>query len=410
MALIVQKFGGTSVADAQCIQRVAQIVAKQVKQGDQVAVVLSAMADTTDKLLKLAGQISNQPNQRELDALLATGEQVSVSLLSMALTALGVKACSMTGAQAGILTDSDFNQARIVKIDSSAIKACLKAEVVPVITGFQGVDSAGNITTLGRGGSDTSAVAIAVELGAEECQIFTDVAGVYNCDPRFVPTAKKIQRINFEEMLEMSSMGSKVIQKRAVEFAGKFNMPLRVLSTFEPGPGTLVTYQDRFMEKALVSGIAFEKNQVKITLLGLPNKPGVAEQVLNGLSQANLEIDMMVQATASNQAKTNFIFTIKNNKLEEILDKLNYIAKMINAEGFDSQQQVAKLSVVGVGMRSHAAIAKQMFGALAKEGINIQLISASEIRISVVIAEAELKQGISALFQAFDLSGAELHH
>ncbi|MFV2056654.1 MAG: aspartate kinase [Thiohalomonadales bacterium] len=407
MALIVQKFGGTSVGAVEKIQSVAKKIHDAVIAGDQVVVVVSAMSGETNRLVEMAKQIQAQPTPRELDVLLSTGEQVTISLLAMALIERGCAAISYTGGQVCVRTDSAFTKARISAIDDTQIRADLKQQRVVVVAGFQGVDASNNITTLGRGGSDTTAVALAAALKADECQIYTDVDGVYTTDPRMVSEARRLDRITFEEMLEMASLGSKVLQIRAVEFAGKYNVPLRVLSSFEPGEGTLITYEDESMEQAQISGIAFNKDEAKITVLGVPDQPGVAHQILGPVGEANIEVDMIIQNVGAD-GSTDFTFTVHRNDYNRTLDVLNPVIQGLGARELNGDQKIVKVSLVGVGMRSHAGIASTMFETLAKEGINIRMISTSEIKISVVIDEKYLELGVRALHNAFGLEKAPI--
>ena len=404
MSLIVQKYGGTSVGTAERIQAVAERVKRTRDQGHRVVVVVSAMSGETDRLIGLAKSIQPQPSPRELDVLLSTGEQVTIALLAMALDTIGCPARSFTGAQVQVLTDSAHNKARIREIDGARVSADLDAGRVVVIAGFQGIDADGNITTLGRGGSDTSAVAVAAALKADECQIYTDVDGVYTTDPRIEPRARKLDRITFEEMLEMASLGSKVLQIRAVEFAGKYRVPLRVLSSFEEGEGTLITFEEDNVEQAKIAGIAFAKDEAKLTILGVPDHPGIAHQILGPISDANIEVDMIVQNIAADKKTTDFTFTVHRNDYGKALEILRHTAEKLSAREVVGDRDIVKISLVGVGMRSHAGIASRMFGALAKEGINIRMISTSEIKISVVIDERYLELGVRALHDAFDLA------
>jgi aspartate kinase len=403
MALIVQKYGGTSVGSAERIGNVADKVIDWRNRGNDVVVVVSAMSGETDRLIKLARDITDQPSPRELDVLLATGEQVTIALLSMALQQRGCSARSYTGTQVHIRTDSAHNKARIRAIEDKHIRADLTQGKVVVVAGFQGVDEDGNITTLGRGGSDTTAVALAAALKAYECQIYTDVDGVYTTDPRVVPEARRLDRITFEEMLEMASLGSKVLQIRSVSFAGRYNVPLRVLSSFEEGEGTLITYEDENMEQALISGIAFNRDEAKLTILGVPDKPGVAYQILGPIADANIEVDMIVQNIAPDGATTDFTFTVHRNDFKKALVILEDTAKKLGAREVSGDNKIVKISLVGVGMRSHAGIASTMFAALAKEGVNIRMISTSEIKISVVVDEKYLELGVRTLHDAFNL-------
>lgn len=405
MALIVQKYGGTSVGSTERIKHVAQRVAKYHSQGHQVVVVVSAMSGETNRLIALAKEIQSNPNPRELDVMVSTGEQVTVALLSMALMALNIKAKSYTGGQVRILTDSAHTKARILKIDEEKIRADLNADSVVVVAGFQGVDEANNITTLGRGGSDTTGVALAAALKADECQIYTDVDGIYTTDPRIVPEARKLATITFEEMLEMASLGSKVLQIRSVEFAGKYRVKLRVLSSFEEeGEGTLITFEeDNNMEQAVISGIAFNRDEAKITVLGVPDHPGIAYQILGPIADANIDVDMIIQ-NVGHDGTTDFSFTVHRNELANAMAILkNSILPHIGARDVIGGDRIAKVSVVGVGMRSHAGIASRMFRVLAEEGINIQMISTSEIKISVVVDEKYMELAVRVLHKAFEL-------
>lgn len=403
MTLIVQKYGGTSVGSLERIQHVADKVIQAKQQGHDIIVVLSAMTGETDRLIQLARAIHEQPNPREYDALVSTGEQVTIALLSIALHARGYHARSYTGWQAGIETCSTHKRARITKINGQAIQDDIANGHIPVVAGFQGVDSDGNITTLGRGGSDTTAVALAAAFKAKECQIFTDVDGVYTTDPRIVPEARRLPIVTFEEMLELASLGAKVLQIRAVEFAGKYNVPVRVLSTFNEGPGTLITFEDSGMEQALVSGIAFDRNQAKLTVVGIPDAPGVAKYILGAVSEKNIDVDMIVQNVPGVDQTIDFSFTIHRDDYPIALGVLKEVATKLNAKGVVGDDKIAKLSIVGVGMRSHAGVATTMFSALGEEGINIQLISTSEIKISVVVSEKHLETGTRCLHSAFGL-------
>ncbi len=410
MALIVQKFGGTSVGTVERIENVAERIKKFRDWGDDVVVVVSAMSGETNRLIEMAYQIDEKPNAREYDVLLSTGEQVTIALLSMALNKRGVPARSYTGTQVHILTDSAHNKARILDINELNMRTDLDQGRVVVVAGFQGVDEKGNITTLGRGGSDTTAVALAAALKADECQIYTDVDGVYTTDPRVVPEARRLEKITFEEMLEMASLGSKVLQIRAVEFAGKYNVPLRVLSSFdEPNfdsdgvNGTLITYEEDKMEQALISGIAFNRDEAKLTILGVPDKPGVAHGILGPVGDANIEIDMIIQNIGAD-GTTDFTFTVHRNDFEAAKAVLNKVSNELGAREVVGDDKIVKISLVGVGMRSHAGIASKMFKALAEDGININMISTSEIKISVVVDEKYLELGVRTLHSAFGLA------
>ncbi|NCN88554.1 MAG: aspartate kinase [Gallionella sp.] len=409
MALIVQKYGGTSVGSPERIKNVAQRIAKYKAQGHQVVVVVSAMSGETNRLIALAKEIQSNPDPRELDVVISTGEQVTIGLLAMALKELGLQAKSYTGAQVKILTDSAFTKARIVSIDEENMRNDLDAGNILIVAGFQGMDEEGNITTLGRGGSDTTGVAIAAALNADECQIYTDVDGVYTTDPRVVPEARRLKRITFEEMLEMASLGSKVLQIRSVEFAGKYKVKLRVLSSFEEeGEGTLITFEENDkMEQAIISGIAFNRDEAKITVLGVPDKPGIAYQVLGPVADANVDVDMIIQNVGVD-GSTDFSFTVHRNEFTKAMDILkNQVQPHIGARDVVGDDKTAKVSVVGVGMRSHVGIASKMFRILAEEGINIQMISTSEIKISVVIDEKYLELAVRVLHKAFDLEQEE---
>ncbi len=403
MALIVQKYGGTSVGSIQRILAVAERVKRRRDNGDQVVVVVSAMSGETNRLIALAQEIDDNPDPREMDVLVSTGEQVTIALLALALKKLGCAARSYTGGQVHILTDSAHSKARIQDIDGARVKADLEAGRVVVVAGFQGVDEHGNITTLGRGGSDTTAVAMAAALKAHECQIYTDVDGVYTTDPRVESKARRLDRITFEEMLEMASLGSKVLQIRSVEFAGKYNVPLRVLSSFAEGEGTLITFEEESMEQAKISGIAFNRDEAKLSILGVPDQPGVAYKILKAISDQNIEVDMIVQNIAADEKTTDFSFTVQKNDYKKAMAILRKTADELGARDVLGDDAIVKISLVGVGMRSHAGIASKMFEALAKEGINIRMISTSEIKISVIVNEKYLELGVRALHQTFDL-------
>ncbi|UVW34314.1 aspartate kinase [SAR92 clade bacterium H455] len=403
MSLIVHKYGGTSVGTVERIKAVAEKIASKHRSGDKIVVAVSAMSGETNRLIGLANAIHDEPNLREMDVLVSTGEQVTIALLCIALEAAGVSARSYTGGQVRILTDEAHGKARIKEIDSHRIHGDLDAGRVVVVAGFQGADDAGNITTLGRGGSDTTAVALAAALKADECQIYTDVDGVYTTDPRVVPNARRLDKITFEEMLEMASQGSKILQIRSVEFAGKYNVPLRVMSSFDDGPGTLISLEDDDqMEKPVVSGIAFNRDEAKLTIRGIPDQPGVAYKVLGAISEANIEIDVIVQNVAKDNSAT-ITFTVHRNDLARASKLLEQIAADLGAEEVSSNDEIVKVSIVGVGMRSHAGVAATMFEALAAEGINIQLITTSEIKITVVIEERYLELAVRSLHSAFGL-------
>ena len=402
MALIVQKYGGTSVGTVERIQAVADKLIRTRNEGNDVVVVVSAMSGETNRLLALANEVNPRPEGRELDVLLSTGEQVTIALLSMALAAKGAEARSYTGSQVRIITDEAHNKARIKRIDKECMQKDLDAGRIVVVAGFQGVSENGNITTLGRGGSDTTAVALAAALNADECQIYTDVDGVYTTDPRVVPGARRLDTITFEEMLEMASLGSKVLQIRAVEFAGKYNVPLRVLSSFEDGPGTLITTEEQQVEQALISGIAFNRDEAQLTITGVPDTPGVAAQILGPVSDANIEVDMIVQNIGSD-GTTDFTFTVNRTDYDKALTILQNVANELGARACSGNNEIVKISLVGVGMRSHAGIAAKMFKTLAAEGINLLMISTSEIKVSVVVEEKYLELGVRVLHDAFGL-------
>jgi aspartate kinase len=408
VAFYVQKYGGTSVGSTERIKNVARRVAKFHSQGHQIVVVVSAMSGETNRLIALAHEVQVNPDPRELDVMISTGEQVSISLLAMALMELDIQARSYTGSQVKILTDSTHTKARILNIDENRIRADLAAGYVVVVAGFQGVDEQGNITTLGRGGSDTTGVALAAALKADECQIYTDVDGIYTTDPRVVAEARRLNTITFEEMLEMASLGSKVLQLRSVEFAGKYKVKLRVLSSFEDkGQGTLITFEeDEDMEQAVISGIAFNRDEAKITVLGVPDHPGIAYQILGPVADANIDVDMIIQ-NVGHDGLTDFSFTVHRNEFNNTMNILKEkIQPHIGARDVLGGDRIAKVSVVGVGMRSHAGIASKMFRVLAEEGINIQMIATSEIKISVVVDEKYMELAVRVLHKAFDLEQA----
>jgi aspartate kinase len=402
MALIVQKYGGSSVGTLERINHVASRILKTKQQGHDVVVVVSAMQGETDRLIKLAESLSPEPSPREYDVLLSTGEQVSMALLSIALNANHCPSRSYTGQQIGIMTDHLHTKARILDIKPHTIQQDLAAGFVVVVAGFQGINARGDITTLGRGGSDTTAVALAAALQADECQIYTDVEGVFTTDPRMMPEASVLTHISFEEMLEMASLGAKVLQMRSVELASKHNMPIRVLSTFSHAQGTLVTFEDKIMQKRLVSGIAFSREEAIIAINGVPNRPGIEGHILGLVSDANIEIDMIAQNGAHKET-ADFTFTLQRKDYPKTLELINHLTNEFNGISVKSNAKVAKLSLVGVGMRSHTGVASKMFQALGKIGINIQMITTSEIKISVVIDEEHLEQGVRAVHEAFDL-------
>jgi len=411
MALIVQKYGGTSVGSTERIRNVARRIARFHDEGHQLVIVVSAMSGETNRLLALASELSPDPDPRELDVIAATGEQVTIGLLAIALQQLGMKAKSYTGGQVRVLTDSAFTKARILDVGVAPLRKDLADGTVVIVAGFQGVDAAGNITTLGRGGSDTSGVALAAALGADECQIYTDVDGVYTTDPRIVPEARRLERITFEEMLEMASLGSKVLQLRSVEFAGKYKVKLRVLSSFDDpassSPGTLITFEeDETMEQAIISGIAFNRDEAKISLMGVEDRPGIAYAILGPIAAANIDVDIIVQNIGAS-GHTDFSFTVNRAEYKKALDVLaGETGKGFKAREIIGDNRICKVSLVGIGMRSHVGIAAKMFKALADEGINIQMISTSEIKTSVVIDEKYLELAVRHLHRVFELDGA----
>ena len=401
MALLVQKFGGTSVGDIGRINAVADRVASFVEDGHRVLVVVSAMAGETDRLEALGQSVAKHQDPREMDVLLSAGEQASIALVAMALTTRGCKARSWLGAQVRIRTDANHMKARIEEIDVEPLRADLDAGVTPVIAGFQGVAPNGRITTFGRGGSDTTAVAVAAAIGADECQIYTDVAGVYTADPRLVEDARLLSAVTFEEMLELASLGSKVLHARSVEFVGKYGVPLRVLSSFQDGPGTLITTENA-MEQPLVSGVTYARDAAKLTIIGVPDRPGVASNILGPIADAAIEVDMIVQNTGAD-GSTDMTFTVRRADYEAAQAILAHVCKEVGARAIDGDDRIAKVSAVGVGMRSHAGVATRMFRALATENINIQMISTSEIKISVVVAERYMELAVRTIHDAFEL-------
>jgi aspartate kinase len=402
VALIVQKYGGTSVGTIERIHRVADRVAHTQREGNQVVVVLSAMSGETDRLIKLAHEVTTVPDERELDMLLSTGERITIALLSMELRGRGINARSFTGRQVGIITDSAHTKARIARVTADRIKEALKQGVIPVVAGFQGINEQSDVTTLGRGGSDLSAVALAAALKADRCVIFTDVDGVYTADPNIVPTARRIDKIAYEEMLEMASLGAKVLQTRSVEFAAKFNVPVEVNSSFKEGKGTLVTKEDTDMEAAAVAGVTGDRNQAKITIVGVPDKPGIAARIFGPVADAHINVDMIIQ-NISQAALTDLSFTVPRADLKKAVPLIQAVAKDIEAKSVSITEAIAKVSLIGVGMRSHSGVAAKMFEVLSREGINIMMISTSEIKISCVIDEKYLELAMRALHSAFDL-------
>jgi aspartate kinase len=411
MARIVQKFGGTSVATVDHIQRAADVVARQVEAGHEVVVALSAMGDTTDRLAGLARDIADRPSRREMDMLLSSGEQVTIALMAMALVDRGIEAVSMLGHQVPFLTDSVHSRARIREVGSDRLESALAAGRVPVVAGFQGVDEHGEITTFGRGGSDTTAVALAAAIGADECQILTDVDGVYTTDPRVVPEARRLERVTFEEMLELASLGSRVLQIRAVKYAGKFNVPIRVLHMSGEGPGTLISFEEPEVESPVVSGIAFNREEAEITVTGLPDRPGAAAALLKPISEAHIEVDMIVM-NAPRAGCVDLSFSIQRADYEQAMEISRRAAAEVGADDVLGDDRTVKISVVGVGMRSHAGVATTMFETLAREGINVRMVSTSEIKISVLVDEKYLELGVRSLHEAFGLErprdGADL--
>jgi len=406
VALIVQKYGGTSVGTIERIRRVADRVEKTQRDGHQVVVVLSAMSGETDRLIKLAYEVTTSPDDREMDMLLSTGERVTIALLAMELRGRGIDARSFTGRQVGIMTDSAHTKARIARVTSVRLREALDQGVVPVVAGFQGINERSDVTTLGRGGSDLSAVAVAAALKADRCIIFTDVDGVYTADPNIVPAAKRIDKISYEEMLEMASLGAKVLQTRSVEFAAKFNVPIEVNSSFKEGKGTLVTKEDTDMEAAAVSGVTGDRNQAKITIIGVPDKPGIAARIFGPVAEAHINVDMIIQ-NISQAALTDLSFTVPRADLKKAVPLIQGVAKDIDAKSVSVTEAIAKVSLIGVGMRSHSGVAAKMFNVLSHEGVNIMMISTSEIKISCVVDEKYLELAMRSLHSAFGLDQAQ---
>jgi aspartate kinase len=404
LALIIQKYGGTSVGTTERIRAVAERVAAAAAQGNRVIVVVSAMAGETDKFVKLASDITDSPDEREMDLLLSSGERVTGALTAMAIQKLGYDSMSFTGRQVGIRTDSAHTKAMIEFIEASRLKVALEGGKIPVVAGFQGINEFEDVTTLGRGGSDTTAVALAAALKADLCEIYTDVDGVYTSDPRIVPDARKMERISYEEMLEMASLGAKVLHGRAVEFAKKYNVPLVVRSSFNQSPGTLVTKEDRDMEKIVVTGLAHDKNQARITIMGVPDRPGIAAAVFKSLADSNINIDMIVQNVSSADHATDISFTVSKSEGRKAFDITKKVSDTMGTHGVNMNAEVAKVSIVGVGMQSHFGVAARMFETLSKEGINIMMISTSEIKISCVIDEKETERAVRVLHEAFELA------
>ena len=404
--LIVQKYGGTSVGNPERIKNVARRVCRTREEGHEVVVVLSAMSGETDKLINLAAQVSDSPDPREMDMLISTGERVTIALLAMAIQSLGHKAQSFTGRQAGIISDSVHTKARIEKITGERLKQALKEGKIAVVAGFQGItEGSDDVTTLGRGGSDLSAVAVAAALKADVCDIYTDVDGVYTTDPNMVPQARKLDKISYDEMLELASLGAKVLQTRSVEFAKKYNVPVRVLSSFNDNPGTLVTKEDADMEKVVVSGVAYDKNQVKVTVQGVPDKPGVAAKIFNTISENSVVVDMIIQNIGEG-GLTDMSFTVPKTDAKKINEVMKKVVAEIGAKNVNIKEDVSKISIVGVGMRSHSGVAAKMFTAMAKEGINIMMISTSEIKISVVIDAKYTELAVRVLHETFEMDKA----
>lgn len=406
VALIVQKYGGTSVGSIERIHRVADRVWRTLQDGYQTVVVLSAMSGETDRLIKLAQQVTPTPDEREMDMLLSTGERVTIALLAMELRGRGINARSYTGRQVGIITDSAHTNARIARVTADRIREALEEGVVPVVAGFQGINEQSDVTTLGRGGSDLSAVALAAALKADRCIIYTDVDGVYTADPNIVPAAKRIEKISYEEMLEMASLGAKVLQTRSVEFAAKFNVPVEVNSSFKEGKGTLVTKEDTDMEAAAVAGVTGDRNQAKITIIGVPDKPGIAARIFGPVAEANINVDMIIQ-NISQAALTDLSFTVPRADLKKAVPLIQGVAKDIEAKSVSVTEAIAKVSLIGVGMRSHSGVAAKMFNVLSREGVNIMMISTSEIKISCVIDEKYLELAMRSLHSAFGLDQAQ---
>lgn len=406
MALIVQKYGGTSVGTIERIHRVADRVAHAQREGNRIVVVLSAMSGETDRLIKLAHEVTSTPDEREMDMLLSTGERVTIALLAMELRGRGVNARSFTGRQVGIITDSAHTKARIARVTADRIREALDQGAVPVVAGFQGINERSDVTTLGRGGSDLSAVALAAALKADRCVIFTDVDGVYTADPNIVPAARRIEKIAYEEMLEMASLGAKVLQTRSVEFAAKFNVPVEVNSSFKEGKGTLVTKEDTDMEAAAIAGVTGDRNQAKITVIGVPDKPGIAARIFGPVAEAHINVDMIIQ-NISQAAMTDLSFTVPRADLKKAVPLIQAVAKDIDARSVSVTEAIAKVSLIGVGMRSHSGVAAKMFEVLSREGVNIMMISTSEIKISCVIDEKYLELAMRSLHSAFDLDQAQ---
>jgi aspartate kinase len=407
MPLIVQKYGGTSVANIERIKAVASRVVEEIKKGKKVIVVVSAMAGETDKLISLSHEITNDPDERELDALLATGERVTSALTAMAIKALGFDAISFSGRQVGIITDSVHTKAMIERIEAERLKQALEKRKVPVVAGFQGINEYSDVTTLGRGGSDTTAVAIAAALKADLCEIYTDVEGVYTTDPRIVDSARKLEKITYDEMLEMASLGAKVLHGRSVEFAKKYNVPLVVRSSFSDVRGTLVTKEDKEMEKVVVSGVTYDKNQARITIIGVPDRPGVAARLFNAIAEKNIVVDMIVQNVGSDTVFTDISFTVSKNDSKKAFEITKKISDELGSKGVNMNEDISKVSIVGVGMVSHFGVAAKMFETLAQNGINIMMISTSEIKVSCIIDVRHTEKAVKVLHEAFQLEKAQ---
>jgi aspartate kinase len=404
LALIVQKYGGTSVANTERIKAVAERVVSTVKEGNKVIVVVSAMAGETDKLIRLSYEITDTPDEREMDLLLSSGERVTTALTAMAIQRLGYRAISLTGRQVGIITNSAHTKAMIERVDASRLKVALEEGKIPVVAGFQGIDEFSDVTTLGRGGSDTTAVAISAALNADLCEIYTDVDGVYTSDPRVVKEAKKMDKVSYDEMLEMASLGAKVLHGRAVEFAKKYNVPVIVRSSFNNNPGTLVTKEDEDMEKIVVSGVTYDKDQTRITIMGVPDRPGIAANLFNAIAGANIIVDMIVQNISSDAQATDISFTVSKADSKKAFEITKEVSNKLGAKGVNMNSEVAKVSIVGVGMRSHFGVAAKMFETLAKQDINIMMISTSEIKVSCVIDVRYTETAVRALHEAFELT------
>ena len=402
MACFVQKFGGTSVGSIERIQHVAQLIEKMYREGHQLVVVLSAMSGETDRLIKMARELSTDPDDRELDVLLSSGERVTIALMAMTLKSLGIKAQSFTGRQVGIVTDGAHTKARISRVDTKRVLAALKDGVVPIVAGFQGINEASDVTTLGRGGSDLTAVVLAAALKVETCFIYTDVDGVYTADPNMVPSARRLEKISYEEMLELASLGAKVLQTRSVELAAKHQVPLEVRSSFQDGAGTRVVKEDADMEQVLVSGVTGDRNQAKVTVIGVPDQPGIAARIFVAIAESGINVDMIIQ-NVSHESLTDISFTVPRGDLKAATNLIRDLAKEVGARTFEVNEAIAKVSLVGVGMRSHSGVAARMFATLSRDGINIMMISTSEIKISCVVEEKYMELAVRGLHQEFEL-------